>query len=140
MFKPEEGIVRKHLRKHLQLVVLSALLAGCATTTPTRVRWEGTSRTASQDIIVVVENLVWNDVVIYSEADGSRRRLGSVVTGMKGRFRLPDYQVNASNLVLIADPIGSSSAIRSLQIFAMPGQEVRWTVHERRSLRTLTIW
>lgn len=40
---------------------MSALLAGCVTTTPARVRWEGTSNTASRDIIVVVENLVWND-------------------------------------------------------------------------------
>jgi hypothetical protein len=120
--------------------VLVTVSASCATAGQGQPKWEGTPRAENQNITVVVENLIWNDVVIYSEAYGSRVRLGTVTTGMTSSFRIPKQQRFSPELELIADPIGSAYPYRSGTIVAAVGQEVRWTVHQNAGVRQLTIW
>ena len=133
MYTPKKGVIARGTLFGVSVLVC----AGCATMSPSP-RWEGTLTDA--EILVEVENLVWNDVTIYSAVYGSKTRLGVVTTGMTGRFKIPRHQKTSTALELIADPIGSRHVLRSGRISAEPGQTIRWTVHEHAGISTLTIW
>ena len=117
------------------------LCVGCAPsrasqTSPT---WKGTSP-SDASIIVIVENHLWNDVVVRSApASGAPVRLGTATTGIPKRFRIPAHHVHAQDLELTADPVGSASIRRSGSIMVTPGQEIRWTLHESESVSQLTV-
>ena len=132
MFTPKKGVVARGTLFGVSVLVF----AGCATMSPPR--WEG--NLADEEIVVEVENLVWNDVTIYSASYGSKTRLGIVTTSMTGRFKIPRHQSTSTELQLIADPIGSRHVLKSGPIQAGPGQTIRWTVHENAGIRSLTIW
>ena len=132
MYNPKKGVVARGTLFGVSVLVC----AGCATMSPSP-RWEG--NLTDEDIFVEVENLVWNDVTIYSATYGSRTRLGVVTTGMTSRFKVPHHQKNSRELQLIADPIGSRHVMKSDAIAAVPGQTIRWTVHESAGISTLTI-
>jgi len=119
-------------------IVAAGMAAGCATA-PVRPVFEGRSA-VTQDVLVTVENRIFLDVVIYSESPGSRVRLGPVGGGLKRSFKIPKHQRLASTIRLVADPIGSQQSWASEPFAAMPGTEVRWTVHENAAVRALTIW
>lgn len=133
MFTPKKGVVARGTLFGVSVLVC----AGCATINPGP-RWEGTPTDA--DIVVEVQNLVWNDVTIYSTLNGSKSRLGFVATGMTGRFKIPQRHSNSSGLELIADPVGSRHVLRSGRVDVGPGQTIRWTVHENAGISSLTIW
>ena len=119
-------------------VVMAALCAGCATV-PRGPVWEGTPG-AGGEIQVTIDNKAFLDVVIYSEIAGSRVRLGPVCGGFTETFAIPHHQEMAGTLRLVADPIGSRQVYYSEPVTAVPGQEVRWVVHESRGVRALTVW
>ncbi len=133
MFTPKKGVVARGTLFGAMVLVC----AGCATMSPSP-RWEG--NLADEEIVVEVENLVWNDVTIYSASYGSKTRLGIVTTSMTGRFKIPRHQQVSTELHLVADPIGSRHRLESDRISAGPGQTIRWTVHENAGIRSLTIW
>ena len=128
---------RQHGRIALAIVA-SAVAAGCASV-PAGPKWEGTP-TAGEDVLLTVENRVFLDVVIYTETMGSRVRLGSVTSGRQLTFKIPQHQRLSSSLRIVADPVGSPRPYVSQAIAAHPGTEIRWTVHENRGVRTLTVW
>lgn len=111
---------------------------GCASA-PRSPGWAGTLG-AGEDIRITVDNKAYLDMVIYSEITGSRVRLGEVAGGFRATFKLPRHQMMASTIRLIADPIGSPRPYVSEPVSANPGQEIRWTVHEGRGLRALSVW
>ncbi len=119
-------------------IVVSAVTAGCVSV-PAGPVWEG-KPTAGEPVLLKVENRVFLDVVIYSEVSGSRVRLGSVSSGFIGTFKIPRQHQLSSSLRLVADPIGSRQTYTSEPISAMPGTEIRWTVHENAGVRALSIW
>ena len=115
------------------------LCAGCATNGAPHLTWEGTPRESDTQISVVINNQLWNDVVIYSVASGARVRLGMVTTGVPKRFRIPTHHRYAPNLEFVADPIGSPRVRRSGAVIAAPGQEVRWTIQQTAGISTLIV-
>ena len=126
----------------IRLTICGAVLAcaACAPVRQSQPSWAVATDARDQRITVIVENLVWSDVVVYSRVYGSTVRLGMVVAGDTGRFRIPKHHQVSHDLELFADPVGSSDGFTSDPVFAMPGQEVRWTVHRSAALRILTIW
>jgi hypothetical protein len=92
-----------------------------------------------EQVWIVVENSIWNDVVIYAQTFAHRTRLGTVTTGQRERFKLPVHQRLSPDLQLVADPIGSARLIASGPIVAVPGQVVSWTVSENAAARTATV-
>ena len=120
-------------------IVTAAMAQGCASAPMAGPVFEGVSAD-SESIQLTVDNRVFWDVVIYSEIPGSRVRLGTVTGGMNQQFRIPKHHQLSSNLRLVADPVGSPHAWTSDPIAAHPGTEIRWTVHENRGVRTLSVW
>ena len=113
MFKREHGIV-------VGLALMTVVFAtspGCAR--------DAKPGVPDEHIAVVVDNIGWSDVVIYSTSLGSRIRLGQVTAQTTGRFRIPRQHRFATDLELIADPIGSPSLFRSGPVAAQTGQEIR---------------
>ncbi len=95
---------------------------------------------APRRISVVVENLIWNDVDIYTQSQGSRSYLGMVVTGQKRTFYVPIHHASARDLTIVADPIGSRHTYDSGRVVALPGQQIRWSVHRSAAMRIPSVW
>ena len=114
--------------------------AGCASAPRSAHSSPETGTSRASTITVVVENNLWNDVVVYSESSaGARVRLGTVNTGIPTRFRIPTNQASAPNLRLTADPIGSNQLRQTENIMAEPGQVVRWTIMQREVFSQLIV-
>lgn len=124
------------VRSTFALAVGSA--SACASAPTSGPAWSGND-SATERVTLVVENLVWSDMVVYSSVSGNRTRLGTVVTGQTRRFRLPAYHAFATDLELVADPIGSRQEYVSGRIVASPGQEVKWILHRSAAARMLTV-
>jgi len=114
--------------------------AGCASPGPSSPRFTGVSAARDQHVTVEIQNIGWADVTIYSATGGARMRLGTVNANQTLRFPLPKIHQWATDLRLIADPIGSSHTYDSEPVTAVPGQVVRWVVHESRGVRSLSVW
>ena len=114
--------------------------AGCAAPGQTSPRFTGVSGARDQHITVEIHNIGWADVTIYSATGGARMRLGTVNANQTVRFPLPKIHQWATDLRLVADPIGSARTYDSEPVTAVPGQVVRWVVHESRGVRALSVW
>jgi hypothetical protein len=78
---------------------------------------------------VRVENQAWLDVDVYAVSGGARRRLGMVTGNSTQVLRIPDSVVGiGQSLQFVADPVGSSRAGVSYEIYVSPGQEVRLVI------------
>jgi hypothetical protein len=91
-----------------------------------------------ESVVLVVDNRNWQDVVIYAVHDGSRSRLGLVVTARTATFTLPpSYVTRGGDLYFIADPVGATRSYSSERIVVQLGQYIEWTLEsglERSSL------
>ncbi|HEX6309456.1 MAG TPA: hypothetical protein VFZ69_14765 [Longimicrobiales bacterium] len=125
------------LKRSLLAVPAAALMAGgCAT------GYE-TARSESLDAgptTVEVTNHNWSDMNIYLVVDGTRQRLGTVMSQNRGTFRIPSFVLAASGRVqLLADPIGSNRAYLSAPLILRVGQQVVWQLENSIQLSSLLI-
>jgi hypothetical protein len=108
-------------------------LAGCA-----RRHQVASADSAEEAVVLIVDNRNWQDVVIYAVHDGSRSRLGMVVTARTATFTLPpSYVTKGGDLYFIADPVGATRSFSSERVVVQPGQYIEWTLEsglERSSL------
>jgi hypothetical protein len=78
---------------------------------------------------VRVENQAWLDVDVFAVAGGARRRLGMVTGNSTQTLRIPDGVVGIGrSLQFLVDPVGSSRAGLSFELYVSPGQELRLIV------------
>ena len=90
------------------------------------------------DVVLVVDNRNWQDVVVYAVHDGSRSRLGLVVATRTATFTLaPTYVTKGGDLYFVADPVGATRSYSSERVVVQRGQYIEWTLEsglERSSL------
>ena len=77
-------------------------------------------------VTVVVVNHHQLNVVVFNVAQGRRDRLGEVTAVGTASYRLHTRRLPASELQLLADPIGSSRTVTSELLHVAAGDEVRW--------------
>lgn len=125
------------LRHNLMAVATAALLAtGCASAgeRPARSGFDDGNTT------IRVTNNNWSDMTIYLVRHGTRQRLGMVTSQGVGIFRVPAHAVeSASDVRLIADPIGSSVTYASEPIMISPGQEMEWRLENAINLSSFWV-
>jgi hypothetical protein len=94
---------------------------------------------ASDEVVVNVENNHWQEVNVYAERNGSRTRLGTVVTGKAASFVLPrDYHLS-SDLRIRVDPIGEPREYLSPRILVSPGAVVQVKVENALNQTVVTV-
>lgn len=118
-------------------ILLAASLAGCASA--------GDGARTSSSVVertrVRVANHNWSDMNVYIDRDGMRTRLGTVTTASSRTFTLPRGVMSVSGtLRLVADPIGGSAVFVTSPLLVSPGQLVEFTIENRVSLSSYTVW
>jgi hypothetical protein len=83
----------------------------------------------SSPVVVVVRNNNVQDVDVYANADGGRRRLGTVVSHSSQTYFLDTGFMGSSKVVtLVAEPIANRGGRIQARVGAQPGQEIRWNL------------
>jgi hypothetical protein len=119
-------------------LALAATLALSACAHQARYATEDGAPTSA--VAVEVANHNWLDVVVYAISGGNRVRLGSVTTGLEGRFRLPrSMVVQSGNLFLEAHLVGSNQMYRSDPIMVNPGSRVIWSLENQLGLSSYRV-
>jgi hypothetical protein len=100
------------------------------------------SRQATQsETMVRVRNYNWADITVYAVRNGTRVRLGTVTSMREEVFTIPRAIASgASDLRLLADPIGSSRTYWTDALVVSPGQTVDLTLENNIDLSSYAIW
>jgi hypothetical protein len=81
------------------------------------------------DILLVVENHHWNDVVVYVVHDGVAERIGLATAVKTSTFVLPYRRLGTSGVIrLRGHPVGAPDDHTSDSFLIQPGQEIQWTL------------
>src|SRR3954467_1625158 len=113
------------LRRILVVAAAAAALGACAPATEQAT----SSFPANRKTQLVIQNKNWMDVAVYLVRDGSRTRLGTVMSMASSEFKIPDaYVLGVSEINVQADPIGSNRTFTSGPIQVYPGARVELTV------------
>lgn len=90
------------------------------------------TRAGAETVSVEVTNYNWRDMHVYVLAAGQRFSLGIVATQRSEMYELPPGVLAADReLVLMADPVGSSLAYLSEPILVQAGDVVEWRLQNR---------
>ena len=118
-------------------LLLGLLLTACA---PGRTLDKG-SVLRGRPTSVEVTNNNWADVAVYALRDGSRQRLGMVVSMGTTVLRIPPVMVAGGNqLQLLVDPIGSSQVHVTEPFLLDVGQRVELRVQNHLATSSVSIW
>ena len=107
------------------VAALTLLTTACSTATyPTR---EAARRNATTQITVANNN--WSDMTVYALRNGSRLRMGTVVSNTRERFTLPPgFDLRSGDVRLMADPVGSNEVFVSEPMSVAPGSNLVWKI------------
>jgi hypothetical protein len=107
------------------LVAASLLLAiGCARHGPA-----AAPASSGSDIVLVVENHHWNDVIVSVLHDGVVDRIGLVTAVKTSTLVIPSRRLGSSGIIrLRAHAVGAPDDHTSDSFAVQPGQEIQWTL------------
>lgn len=113
-------------------VVFGLMTTGCASLSGDGVE---TGIPDEESTTVEVSNHNWLDVTIYAVERGTRTRLGTVTSMTTRTFELPaGLQRRATELRLVAAPIGSTETHRTDSILIDPGDRIEWNLENELAL------
>ena len=117
------------------LIGLAALSLGCSAgqssrSGPTPQSGPGeTGPGGRRQARVEIDNRNFNDMNIYLIDAGTRVHIGSANGLSRTTLLIPRAaSLRSSRVMLLADPIGSSSSVTSPDLIVGPGQNVYWTI------------
>lgn len=121
------------LRNGLLSLAAVALMAGGCAHGSNAVR--GGDADSADETFVKVTSFNWSDINVYVVRGNWRQRLGTVNSFSTQTFRLPSHLLTtASNVYLLADPIGARTTYRSPPLLLTPGQVVEWRLENNLNL------
>jgi hypothetical protein len=85
-------------------------------------------RQQSGSVTLVVRNDNFADVDVYAIADGLATRVGTVTGNSTARFALSPTVVAASDLRIVATPIGGNGRASSGPLLVSPGQTIQFNI------------
>jgi hypothetical protein len=84
---------------------------------------------ARSEIVMVVENHHWNDVVLYVLHDGVADRIGLATAVKTSTFIFPGSRLGTSGMIqLRAHAVGAPDDHTTDSFPIQPGQEIQWTL------------
>jgi hypothetical protein len=114
-----------HRSGNLARFALALLLAGSACNA---VRRGGTPDDESDIVTVTIVNHHSLNVTVFNVVQGRRDRLGEVIAAASMSFKLHLRRLPASELQLLADPIGSTRSVTSELLHVAAGDFVQWVL------------
>jgi hypothetical protein len=103
---------------------LLLVLVGCA-----RHGAASAAGSSGSDIVLVVENHHWNDVIISILHDGVVDRIGLVTAVKTSKLVIPSRRLGSSGVIrLRAHAVGAPDDHTSDSFVVRPGQEIEWTL------------
>lgn len=117
------------------------LAAACAPAAERSASTPGFGPAATERAVVEVENRNWSDVTVYAvRPRGSRIRLGTVTSMTTEAFTLPARYLGAEGeVMLLAEPVGSTDVFRSQPVQVFAGQRVAFTVQNHLPISSLAV-
>jgi hypothetical protein len=97
---------------------------GCA-----RHRQAAAPASSPSDIVLVVENHHWNDVIVSVLHDGIVDRIGMVTAVKTSTLLIPSRRLGTSGIIrLRAHAVGAPDDHTSDSFAVRPGEEIQWTL------------
>jgi hypothetical protein len=88
-----------------------------------------------------IENQNWLDVNIYVVHDGQRSRIGAATAARTTELMIPPSMLGQLGTIrLVADPVGSSTAITSPTVVVKEGTRLVWTLATDLSRSSLAVY
>jgi hypothetical protein len=108
------------------LLPLCFLAIACARHAPEQ---NGGTPEARGDVLLVIENHHWNDVIVSLLHDGVADRLGLATAVTTTTFTIPRRQLGMGGVVqLRAHAVGAPDSHTTETITVQPGQQIQWTL------------
>jgi hypothetical protein len=84
---------------------------------------------ARPEIVLVVENHHWNDVIVHVLHDGIADRIGMATAVKTSTFVIPSRRLGNSGLIqLRGHAVGAPDDHTTDKFLVQPGQEIQWTL------------
>src|SRR5689334_19822056 len=117
------------------LVIGLLLGSGCAHHQP-----PAAGANAADEVVLVVENHHWNDVVVSVLHDGIVDRIGLVQAVKTSRLVIPSRRLGPTGLIqLRAHAVGAPDDHTSDTFPIKPGQEIQWTLESDLSRSSVAV-
>jgi hypothetical protein len=118
-----------HVMSPQRLLLLALLVIGAVGCGRQNAESGPPSAQPSADVLLVVENHHWNDVVVYVVHDGVAERIGLATAVKTSTFVLPYRRLGTSGLIrLRGHPVGAPDDHTTDSFLIQPGQEIQWTL------------
>jgi hypothetical protein len=110
--------------KFLTLLMVASI--GCAGHHP---KSDDASPVTAGEIVLVIENHHWNDVVVSVLHDGVVERIGLATAVKTSTFIIPSRRLGAAGVIrLRGHPVGAPDDNTTEAFLVRPGQEIVWTL------------
>lgn len=84
---------------------------------------------AQGQVVLVVENHHWNDVIVYLLHDGVADRLGLATAVKTSTFSFPSRRLGTAGVIqLRGHAVGAPDSHTTESFLVQPGQEILWTL------------
>jgi hypothetical protein len=89
----------------------------------------GAASESRAEIVLVVENHHWSDVIVYLVHDGVVERIGLATAVKTSTFIIPSRRLGTAGLIrLRGHPVGAPDDHTTDAFLVRPGQEIEWTL------------
>jgi len=128
---------RSLLRRSAVLLLLCSM--GCARHRADS--GEAPPEVASGQVVLVVENHHWNDVVVYLLHDGVADRLGLATAVRTSTFTILARRLGAGGVIqLRGHPVGAPDSHTTETFTVQSGQQIQWTLESDLSRSSVAVF
>ena len=130
------------LRRVLSFGVLLSAGVGCGLFSSHSKGSSGSNESSlDSEILVLIENHHWSDIVIYLMDGSQSQRLGMVAGLSDGQFTFPYRKLTTGgNVRLRAYAVGGSGSTTSDDLRIQPGQGVKWILESDLGRSSLSVF
>jgi hypothetical protein len=126
----------RHVRCFPATAVLLLCLIGCGR----HANSGGATPEPRPEIVLVVENHHWNDVVIYVLHDGIADRIGLATAVKTSTFIIPSRRLGTAGVIqLRGHAVGAPDDHTTDSFPVQPGQEIQWTLESDLSRSSVAV-
>jgi len=128
----EDGMRNMRRMGQTTMVLATAMVCACASGGGGSRR--PVTRAGERTVRVVIENQNWLDMSVYVQSsNGSRFRVGSVVTGRTEVFEIPTSRIGSGPFRLLGNPVGGNELTVTDPLVVIPGASAYWRIGNRPS-------
>ena len=92
------------------------------------------------DATIEVTNYNWADMTVYAVRNGTRIRLGSVMSMATEQFTLPRGMVGTTDMHIMADPVGSRHTYSTRPVLVVAGQTLQLRLENNIEMSSVSVW